>query len=166
MFPHRREKPGRVLERADRNAHTGAAVFLTHAEQDDPQLQLQPEDKSYLLEQTDNVNKLMDDSHRIHDGRLTGWIKSRFPPGRKTIEDYDTISRDYSTFSIASSQKTEIKTRALRNVAAPWSPDDMSSKASKERHAYMKPKMEQVLSCPDTFPVLHTLHALHQTTLR
>ncbi len=53
MFPHRREKPGRVLERADRNAHTGAAVFLTHAEQDDPQLQLQPEDKSYLLEQTE-----------------------------------------------------------------------------------------------------------------
>ncbi len=51
MTSRQREKPGRVLERADRNAHTGTAIFLTHAEQDDPQLQLQPEDRSYLLEQ-------------------------------------------------------------------------------------------------------------------
>ncbi len=47
-----------------------------------------------------NVNKLMDDSHRVHDGRLTGWFKSRSPPGRKTIEDYHKISREYSEISV------------------------------------------------------------------
>ncbi|KAF8877129.1 hypothetical protein CPB85DRAFT_486908 [Mucidula mucida] len=154
MSSRPREKPGRVLERADRNVHTGAAIFLMHAEQDNPRLQLQPEDRSFCWSKpSNNVNKLMDDSHRVHDGRLTGWFKSRSRPGRKTIEDYHQISSDYSETSVASSQKTDINTSEQIDLTAPWSPDDMSSKASKERHAYIKPKMEQVLSCPDTFPV-------------
>ncbi len=122
MSSRPREKPGRVLERADRNVHTGAAIFLMHAEQDNPRLQLQPEDRSFLLEQAkqvfrliciqlskadtyiSNVNKLMDDSHRVHDGRLTGWFKSRSRPGRKTIEDYHQISSDYSETSMVSDE--------------------------------------------------------------
>ncbi len=53
MSSRQREKPGRVMERADRNSHTGVALFLAHAEQDDPRQQLLPDDTSNLLEQAE-----------------------------------------------------------------------------------------------------------------
>ncbi len=53
MSSRQTEKPGRVMERADRNSHAGVAIFLAHAEKDDPRQQLLPEDRSELLEQAE-----------------------------------------------------------------------------------------------------------------
>ncbi|KAF8904798.1 hypothetical protein CPB85DRAFT_1437637 [Mucidula mucida] len=117
MSSRQTEKPGRVMERTDRNSHAGVAIFLAHAEKDDPRQQLLPEDRSELLEQAEYC-------------RLSGSSRGQ-----------------------VSSQKTNLGENEKIDARAPWSPDNLSSKASKERHAYIKPKMEQVLSCPDAFRV-------------